>query len=499
MVLKLRERLAELWNPEDPLDSLWRILASRYAAALLLGCLALLVGIVLLVPQRPVQALSDAMANRMWLESLAERFGSTANWLTRLRLVDVKHSVLPRAVLGLLVFNLLLSLVDLLNPIHQLAGPLLALRAGGEDDATAHVAGLSLATVIGTNGQSDTAEDLSQRVGQLLEDHRYRLVERGKRDWLYADRFAAFAAMQFLGLLIAIAGLLVSERTSWWEDNISLGPGQVRPLGHGMDLAVRADAVQSSTEPGASFHTQVTLLREGEAIATGQLPDRFPALYDGLLFYAVSTEPALLIQAQDSTGASLALQTPETGTTQFTQVALRFREQEVEESPQYIVVLDLTRGRQVGRQFEQRANERYVLVPSRNLSLRFVHEATPAQPAQYHVEAYRGNESSPFEEYELDAASSVEIAGDWYTLQPQRYAVVRFGQDYGLGVLIVGAVVTGLGMVLSAWRPRRQIWAWSEQLREETILHLATTGKPAPWFESLATEIGTRLNLEPSP
>jgi hypothetical protein len=302
--------------------------------------------------------------------------------------------------------------------------------------------------------------------------------------------------MLFLGLLLAIAGLVLSERTSWWEDNVSLGPGQVRPLGHGTDLAIRADVVQPNAESGSSLHTRVTLLRGGEAIATGQLPDRLPALYDGLLFYAVTSEPALLVQAEDSTGSSLPLQTPETGTTQFTQVALRFREQEPEESPQYIVVLDLTHGRQVGRQFEQRANERYVIVPSRNLSLRLVYEPTPAQPAHYRLEAYRGSETSPFEQHELDAASSVEIAGDRYTLQPQRYAVIRFGRDYGLGVTLGGAVVTVLGIVLSTWRRRRQIWVWSEQAAEQAILHLATTGRSVPWFEPLVREIATRLDLE---
>ena len=238
------------------------------------------------------------------------------------------------------------------------------------------------------------------------------------------------------------------------------------------------------------------MLREGEAIATGQLPGRLPALYDGLLFYATSTEPALLVQGEDSTETSLPLQTPETGTTQFTQVALRFREQEPEESPQYIVVLDLTGGRQVGRQFEQRANERYVIVPGRNLSLRLVYEPTPTQPARYRVEAYHGNDTTPFDQHELNAASAVEIAGDRYTFQPQRYAVIRFGQDYGLAVMLAGAVVTLLGILLSTWRRRRQIWVWSGQADQQPILHLTTGGKPVPWFESLVTEIAAGLNLD---
>jgi hypothetical protein len=499
MVPSLRERLVQLWNPEDPLDSLWRILASRHVTALLLACLAILVGIVVLVPQRPAEALSDPTANRLWMESLGQRLGSTANWLTGLRLVDVRQSMLLRAVLGLLAFNLLLCFVDLVHPIHQVSGSLLALRVEREEDAGPQMGSVSRATLVVTDGEPERGQVLTERVGQLLKDQRYRVVERDDGDWLYADRFVSFAAVLCLGLLLAITGLVLSERTAWWEENVTLGPGQVRPLGHGTDLAIRADVVELGSESNARFHTRVTLLREGEAIATGRLPDRFPALYDGLLFDAVSTEPALLVQAQDSTGANLPLQTPETGTTQFTQVALRFREQEAEESPQYLVVLDLRRGRQVGRQFEQRANERYVIVPSRNLSLRLVYEPTPSQPGHYRLEAYRGNESSPFTEHELDSSRSVEIAGDFYTLQPQRYAVIRFGQDYGLGILLVGAIVTVLGIVLSIWRRRRQLWVWSEGTDEQVLVHLASTGKAVPWFGSLVTEIGTALNLEQTP
>jgi hypothetical protein len=495
MVLSLRERLVELWNPDDPLDGLWRLLASRYATALLLVCLALLVGIVILVPQRPAEVLSDPVANSRWLGSLSERFGGIANWLAGLRLVDVQHSAPLRIVLGLLAFNLLLALVDLLRPSHQVSRPLLALRAQGMGETGPKTAGFSQATLVATEERPGPAADLTQAVGQMLSAHGYRVVTPASGDWLYADRFAPFAAMLCLGLLLAITGLVVSERTAWWEDSVSLGPGQVRPLGHGTDLAIHADVVQADSVPGARFQTQITLLRDGQDIASGLLPDRFPALYDGLLFRAISTEPALLVQAEEDTGGSLPLQTPETGTTQFTQIALRFREQEPEQSPQYIVVLDLTRGRQVGRQFEQHANERYVLVPSRNLSLRLVHEPAPAQPARYRLEAYRGTETEPVEWHEFDAASSVQIDGDHYTFQPQRYAVIRFGQDYGLAVVLAGAVVTVLGLALSTWRPRRQVWAWSEE-GEQMMLRLATPGKASGWLESLLTHIARQLDLD---
>jgi len=502
MVLSLRERLIELWNPEDPLDSLWRILASRSATAWLCASLAVLVTIVVFVPQRPAEALADPLANSRWLESLSVRFGNTANWLTSLRLVDVGQSTLLRVLLGLLALNLLLGLVDLLHPMHQASGALPALRAQEDGGVRPRLGRVSRARLLATSSQAEGPPELTASVAQALKAQGYRLAHSADADWLYADRYVAFGTMLLLGLLLAVAGVVLSERTAWWEDNVSLGPGQVRPLGHGTDLALQADVVevqsdgQMDSASETSFRTRVTLLREGEAIATGQLPDRFPALYDGLAFYATSTEPALLIQAEDSSGTSVPLQTPETGTTQFTQVVLRFREQEAEESPQYIVVLDLTHGRQVGRQFEQRANERYVIVPSRNLSLRLVHEPTSTQTTRYRLEVYRGNDASPSEAHTLEAASSLEIDGDLYSFRPQRHAVIRFGQDYGLGVVLIGAVVALVGLGLGALRRRRRVWVWPEPAEEKAILNLATVGQAVPWFEALLTDIAARTQLK---
>ena len=93
MVLSLRERLVELWNPEDPLDSLWRILASRYATALLLACLAILAAIVILVPQRPAEAFSDVTANRLWLKEPVLHMGEQLGPMAIGPVADVLESV----------------------------------------------------------------------------------------------------------------------------------------------------------------------------------------------------------------------------------------------------------------------------------------------------------------------------------------------------------------------------------------------------------------------
>jgi len=483
--MNIKARFAELWNPEDVLDSLWRTFASPYTTMLLLTGVAALVCLGIFVPQRPADAAADPTANSLWLASLRERYGSTIDWLVGLRLVDVHRSMLLRGLVGLLAFNLLLGTADFIRPRHLLPASL----AGST-------------TLSGGPPLAETHGQFLKRLKELLRNHHYRLREGSNGDWLYADRFALFPILVYMGLLLTIGGLALSERTAWWEEGVTLRPGQLRPLGHGTALSVRAQASEASYDPLTGQwhegHMELTFLREDQEIGQQVLHDHAPSFYAGLLFYLTSTEPALLIQAQDNAGRNLVLQTPETGATQFTEVVLRFRQ---EESPQYIIVLDLRMGSPLGRRFEQKGNERYVLVPSRALSLRLLY--SPPGPGEgrptFLVEAFRSGETSPFYQHQFNSANSVEIAGDRYTFQPQRCAVIKFGQDHSMALIFAGAVLMLTGIVLSAWHHPRRIWMVAQFADGELNLHFmaAPAGGKAPrWFEDLMQSIATALALK---
>lgn len=482
----MKVRWAEWWSSEDPLDSLWRICASPYLAMLLLASLAVLICLGLILPQRPAEAIADATANNLWLTSLRERYHGAADWLVRLRLSDIHHSLWLRGILGLLAFNLLLGTVDLIRPRHVW-----------------HAA-LEREIFVNAPELAESPERVLERVRQILREQRYRFLA-GKDNLLACvDRSWIFPLWVYLGLVLILGGLAISERTAWWEDNVTLRPGQVRPLGHGINLAVRADAVEVNVDPSRKQtndgRTELTFLQENGDIVQRTLHNSAPLFYHGLLFYQTSTEPVLLIQAQDATGQNLPLRTPETGATQFMELALHFREGD---TPRYFVVLDVMPGSQLTRQFQQSGLERYVLVPTRDLSLRLLYNPSPPGengPPTFYVEAFRGTETSPFYQYQFHTVDTVEIAGDRYSFHPQRYAVIRFGQDYGLVFILPGAVLVLLGIILSTRYPLKRVWLAARLVSGAVDLHLTANSpvmeKASPWFESLVQDIATALSVQ---
>jgi hypothetical protein len=479
-------RFAELLNPEDVLDSVWRVLTAPHTTMLLLIIIAALVCMGALVPQRPAEAVSDPTANSLWLASVRERYGTAADWFISLRLVDARRSLLLRGLAGLLTLNLLLGVVDLIDPRHLLP-------------ASRPPEGRTLAA---TTLLAEAPQEFFGRVKEALRAHRYRLLAGSSGDWLYADRFVLFVALAYIGLLLTIGGLALSERTAWWEEDVTLRPGQVRPVGRGTGLALRAEVSEGndglSSGDRYDERTELIFLREDQKVGQTTLRDDAPASFGGLWFYPTSTEPVLLVHAQDSEGRNMALQTPQTGAARFTQVELRFRE---DESPRYLVVLDLRFGRQLGRRFEQKPNEQYVIVPTRDLSLRLIYspprsgEAAPA----FQVEAFRGSDTSPFYQHLFTSKELVEIAGDRYMFEPQRYAVIRFGRDPGLAIIFTGAILALAGMSLSAGQQLRRLWVVTHFAEGEAHLHFTSgrAGDTTPaWLGDLVQSIATTLALD---
>jgi hypothetical protein len=484
MLMSIRDRFAHMWDSEDLLDSLWHVLASGYVTLFLVASIAVLVCLGLLLPQRPTQALIDPTTNNLWLTSLRDRYDAAADWLIRLGLVDIYRSLWFRGLFGLLAFNLMLGAIHLVRPrlrLIQTADTRVLLG-----DASAEERGALL-----------------QRVEQILREHKFRLVKGLHDGVVYADRFVLYRLLAYLGVLLVIGGLAFSERTSWWEEDFVLRPGQVRPLGHETSLAVHARALNSVIASGGTqgqdAQIELTFFRANSQVGRSVLRGRLPAFFSGLLFWQTSVEPALLVKAQDGAGHDLALQTPETGVTEFREVALRFLE---DESQRYIVALGFPASERLGRQFEERGNERYILVPSRNLTLRLTYQplASDGAAPNFRVEVFRPNELSAFHQHDFDVTSLLEIQGDIFTFEPQSYVILKFGQDHGLVLILLGTALAILGTLLGAWRPLQRMWLATQVINGEVRLLLTPTtvtrhGK-LPWFENIVQSVGVALELD---
>ncbi len=486
-MMSLRARFRQLWDPADILDSMWNVLSSSYVTLLLLLVLGVLAGLIVIVPQQPAATLADGAASAAWLSSVRGRFGAATDWMLHWGLFNLAHSLWLRGLLGLLAFNLVLGAIDLLRPRQPSA-----------------VTAQQSQTLLTEPLEAVQSAEFAEKLKATLHSRGYRVHEKGQRGRLYANRFVPYLVMVYAGMLVTITGLAISERVSWWEEGVNLRPGQVRPLGHGTALSVRAEVVPvgagQTAGPSRGEYTNLTFLRQDREIGSAILRGTAPSCYAGLVFCSGEAEQALLVQAKDEGGLGLMLTTPETGVAQFAQVPLRFPK---DDSPRYIVML--TPGSPPGgRYFQQSANERYILVPARNLTLRLHYSAPGLGTSRqvtptFQVEAFRSAERTPFLVQEFSSTATIEIAGDHYVFTPTRYAVIKFGQDYGMLVLLAGGAVLLVGLALTAWRPKQRLWTdvrSSQNGGTLTIMTDAAAGRRGRrWFEGFVQYLAAALTL----
>lgn len=413
--MTIRRRLAEQWDSRDVLSSLWRLFASPWTTIVLLLALGLLICATVLLPQLPSEAALDPVAASVWLASFRAQYGLLAEWMVRLSLINLIHSAWLRVLLGLLGFNLILVAADLWQQLRT------------------------------------RESDQNQSAGRV---------------GLWASLLVV------CGLVLILAGGVVQERLAWREGNVSLRPGQVKPVGHGSGLAFRADLIKSHYDPSTGLvhggQTELTFLNADGVAGRKVLFDQTPSFFSGLMFHQVSTEPVLLIRAADAAGHRLALQTPETGASELGEVTLRFRD---EEASRYIVVLGVP-GQTAALQFQQKGNQGYVLVPERDLSLRVSFALPPQGGVEplFQVEAFRGAETAAFQQVVITSTEVIEIDGDRYTLEPQRHALIQFGRDYSPLFSLLGGVLVVAGLCLYAWQAARRQRNGRKAVAELTLI-----------------------------
>lgn len=485
--MSIRAHVKSLWNPDDLLDSLWGILASSYVTMLLLLSLAALVCLSILLPQRSAQTIADSTVNNLWLASVRERYGSATDWLQSLGLFDIARSAGLRGMLGLLAFNLVLATVDAIRPRYRW-----------------HSAE-NTRTLTGTCSPEETEALFTDRVQRAIQAQGYRVSRESNGQLFHAQRFAFFPVLVYVGLALVVAGAALSERTAWWEKGVGLRPGQTRPLGHGTGLTLRAEVVASTeNDPAGSSqeaHLVANVLKADQEIGRLTLDAQAPSFCAGLLFYPTSAEPALLVQAQDTGGGHLTLQTPEMGAAQSTELALRFQEPE---SQRYIVTINLAPGSPLQRYFQQKGNEQYVLVPTRDLTLRLQYNppSSGESAAVFRVEAYHDAETTPFFEQQFQGTRSIEIEGDLYSFTPYVYTIIQFGQDYGMALVLLGAVMALVGITLSTLHPPQRAWLLTRLTGNQVTLLIAPENnldvERANWLNILCKNLTTELSLNPA-
>lgn len=416
------------------LDGLWHTAnAPQTFVALALLLAATLAGAAL-VPQQPAGL--DAAGAEAWLAAAAGRYGSAGTLLRTLGMFDLLAGAWLRALLAALAFHLALRLAsqgDSLArfrrqgpapspaalPIHRATLPLPFLRAVARVE-----------TLLRTRYASVTVETDAERAQ------------------IYAERMRPGAygpALAYLGLLLALLGLLLNDAVGWQMAEIALAPGDTATVAQANGLQITLDALPG---PAVGGRAAVTLARAGYG-KNVRVDYNRPGRWGNLWLAQQATGPALAVAAVESGNRPVLLQS---------------------------LASDGAVGPTLRVLFRQTQSEQGFAIPARNLTFRAVSfSALPERGIDrpvFLIEAYRGEETAPAFSELVEDEGILTLDDLSLTVQRDRYVIFRAAYLPGLIPLALGGLLTLAGVVLAAfWGPVRA-WVGLAATRDTTAVAL---------------------------
>jgi cytochrome c biogenesis protein len=452
----------------DILDTLWRLFSSTELAAIVLLVVALASALGALFPQVPSQATGDSAIYAQWLASVQARYGSWFDFLSTMGLFDVFGSWWFRALLAPLAFGLIISTAE---RVASLWRTMRQTEIQPGDDSFVDASKQAVFSV------DQPAEQLVKRLRAVLTRRLCRtLVEREEgMVYLYGDRLwmEAAALLGHLGLIVILAGAVITNHLGWQEDTVTLSPGQSYEVGHGLDAVLRFEKLELDTYPDGSprdYRTYLQIIENDTEVEQVTGVNR-PFTYRGASFYQISHGMAVAVKASDKDGQPLRLQSFADGAKTAAVVSLPFG----------------------GHQ-----SERHFAVLDQDIVFQLVfYQSLPDHGYDdpvFLVQAYRGSEIEPIYSGFIAKSTSLRVGDATYHLALDQYSVLRIVRDPAIAVVVLGLLLTIVGHFLWLyWSPIR-FWAAVSEKGDKTTVKLAGTMERdeasfASWFEDLAREI----------
>jgi cytochrome c biogenesis protein ResB len=415
-------------SQRDVLDVLWRLFSSPYLTLTLAVAVALALCVAAVLPQHPEAARSDAAIRSQWLALVHHRYPTTGEALLAVGAFDVFHALGFRLVIALLAFNLCLSLIDLVETAWQYRRAPAVRRSDSFFAEEESVISLTLQTtsLLWDEAPGVVRRALTATLARPREEHAQDVAyfHADSGPWSLWGTLALQA-----GVLLMIAGGLVSVRFGWQAEAIRVGVGQPTAV-HGTSHELRLDDLAVGDN---GLRAEVVLLEEGREARQGVVTAWRPLRVGGLTVRGMGYGPAVVVRAMDDAGQPLMLQS---------------------------FVGGAGSGETVCLSFGAPGEERYFAVLKRNLVVRLVliaDEDTDTGPS-FHVQAYRSSSVEPVFDGTLTASDQVEIAGGHYVMDVEHYALLRVRHDPGDWLVIPGLLLACGGMMLVVWKPRAQAW-----------------------------------------
>ena len=286
-----------------PLGMIWRFLTSKVTAIGLILTLGVLTLLGTLFPQLPDSARGNSMATAAWLDGIRPRFGDATDWLARMQVFGVFHSLTFTTTAAVLGVSTLACTINRTPALwRQVARPPLH-PSGHLLDQNHH----SRRVVVATDPASVTASVAAHLRG------RYHLVTTSTAEAtdLYAvrHRFAPLATLvAHAGIVLVLAAAAVTGQVAFRDSEVAVVVGERHAVGHDTGLVIEAASFTDSyTEAGTplDYASDLKLLADGRPVARATVRVNEPLRYDDIAIYQSFYGVAAVLQVSDSTGTTL--------------------------------------------------------------------------------------------------------------------------------------------------------------------------------------------------
>ncbi|HEY4690157.1 MAG TPA: hypothetical protein VIK33_12660 [Anaerolineae bacterium] len=386
----------------DPWQSLWRFVAQDRLLASELTGLAMLLALAATLPQAPH---GDAAAYSRWLSDTQSRFGSLTTVLTTLGLFDIVHSILFRAVAGLLGLTLVARLIDRLVEFRA------ASRLADPPD-TAHAL---------------SVERPPAEIVRKLRGYRVRQLDAPT---LLLDRFprahlGSIAA--YTGALIVLIGLALSTLTDWRVDRLNALPDIPTPiLNTPYTLTSRIDA---------AGQIDVTLAQAGAPIAQGVIAPGRPLITRAASVFVRELLPALRVKAHGIGGQPLKLQNS------------------AQSTPTDELLFT----------FDENRREAFFAAPDAQMAVRVSLEEVNGEPRAYTVSIVSIPDAETILTAPLAPGQVIDANGNRFQFIGESHAVLAVVYAPSQIVTLGGLIVSIVGLASTAFYRPRRIWLITQE------------------------------------
>lgn len=289
------------------LERLWHFLTSmRFALVLMLLMAALaLVGTLIMQMPGGVAANPDARAD--WLAGVRPRYGGWTGLMDQLQAFEVFTSIWFRATVTLLTISLVACSVHRMPGIWKTAvHPHVNVGATFFEHAPQHE------RIVVTH----SAAELTESAVAVLKKHHYRVLREDDGTLhLYADknRWSPIGSLAgHLSLVVILAGGIVGSAMGFRDDQFMVTEGTSAAVPGMAGTVLRLDSFKDtynlSNGAPMDYASDVTILKDGQPVATQTVRVNEPLRYGDLNFYQSFFGSAAMLTVTEADGTPILTQ-----------------------------------------------------------------------------------------------------------------------------------------------------------------------------------------------